>query len=177
MSTGRRIGKCLTGIMMVILAIFMITMPDTGYLIITLIFGISLLVSAIGALIYYFSLARHMVGGRSTLVSALIQLDLAIFTLTLTDIPRIFLMIYLISVFGIAGILSVSRGLEARSRKAPSWYLSFISGIINLLITLLCMIFIQNDVVMVIIYSIGMIIAGLRRIISAFYRSTIVYVQ
>ena len=112
MSVGKRIVKIIVGVVVVILAILMILQPDWGYMLINAVLGIALLVSAIGSLIYYFRLARHMVGGRSTLFSGLIQLDLAVFTLTLTDLPKIFLMIYLVSVFGVTGVLRLARGLD-----------------------------------------------------------------
>lgn len=171
MSTGSRIGKILTGTLLIAGAIIMILEPEWGYLMINLLLGITLLVSAIRILIDYFTLARHMVGGSSTLFSGLIRLDLAFFTLTLSDMPKIFLLIYLTSIFGVDGILHLARGLEAKKRHAPDWYRSFLSGVINLAITILCVIFIQNTTVMVIIFSIGMILIGLRRITSAFYRS------
>ena len=177
MSIGGRIGKILVGIVMIIAAIFMMLYPDIGYYLINGILGISLLVSAISSLVYYFRLARHMVGGRSTLFNGLIQLDLAVFTLTLTDLPKIFLMIYLISIFGVTGVLRIARGLEAKSRQAPAWYWSFLNGLIYLLIAILCTLFIQNNTVMVTIFAVGLLYIGLSRIISSFYRSKIVYVQ
>ena len=177
MSIGGRIGKILVGIIMIIAAIFMMLYPDIGYYLINGILGISLLVSAISSLVYYFRLARHMVGGRSTLFNGLIQLDLAVFTLTLTDLPKIFLMIYLVSVFGVTGVLRLARGLEARSRKAPAWYWSFLSGLFYVLIAFLCTIFISNNAIMVTIFSVGMLFMGVGNIVSSFYRSKIVYVQ
>ena len=122
-------------------------------------------------------MARHMVGGRNTLYSALIQLDLAMFTLTLTNIPKIFIMIYLVSVFGVTGLLRLLRGLEAKKRNAPAWYGSFINGVVYLLITVLCTIFISNTTVMVIVFCVGLIFVGLSRVVSAFQRAKIVYVQ
>ena len=177
MSVGKRIVKIIVGVVVVVLAILMILQPDWGYMLINAVLGIALLVSAIGSLIYYFRLARHMVGGRSTLFSGLIQLDLAVFTLTLTDLPKIFLMIYLVSVFGVTGVLRLARGLEARSRKAPAWYWSFLSGLFYVLIAFLCTIFISNNAIMVMIFSVGMLFMGVGNIVSSFYRSKIVYVQ
>lgn len=177
MSVAGRIMKLITGLLIIALAIFMMAVPEIGYMVIALIMGITLLISGISSLIYYFTMARHMVGGRDTLYSALIKIDLALFTMSVADVPKVFVMLYLVALFGVTGLLHLLRGLEARKRKAMNWKGRFISGVINLIIALLCLIFIQNTVVMVIIYCIGLIFMGLDRIAGAFYRSKIVYIQ
>ena len=177
MNAASRIFKCVTGILIIVLAVVMMMWPEWGYLVINAVLGLTLLISAIRNLVYYFRMARHMVGGRNTLYSALIQLDLAMFTLTLTNIPKIFIMIYLVSVFGVTGLLRLLRGLEAKKRNAPAWYGSFINGVVYLLITVLCTIFISNTTVMVIVFCVGLIFVGLSRVVSAFQRAKIVYVQ
>ena len=177
MSVGRRIGKILTGILLIAGAIFMLVFPEFGYLVLAVALAVTLLVSGISSLVYFFTMARHMVGGRSTLYSALIRIDFAVLTLTLTNIPKIFIMLYLVAVFGVTGLLHVLGGMEAKKKAASNWYWRFISGVINLLIALLCLIFIQNYFVLGIVYSVGLIFTGLGRIVSAFYRSKIVYIQ
>ncbi len=177
MSMARRIVRIITGILIVAGAIIMMLLPDIGYLVIALILGISLLVAGIGSLIYFFTMARHMVGGRDTLYKGLILTDLAFFTLSVSDVPKIFIMLYLVAIFGVTGLLQVLRGLEAKKKHAPSWYWSFVNGLVNLFIALLCMVFMKNDVVMVVIYSIGLVVAGIGRIISAFHKSAVVYIQ
>lgn len=177
MSIGRRIVIILTGFLIVAAAVFLMIFPEIGYVVIMLVMGVSMLASGIGSLIYYFTMARHMVGGRNTLYAALIRIDLAILTLSLSDIPRLFIMLYLVAVFGVTGLLRVLRGLEAKKRHAPAWYWRFASGVVYLVIAFLCLIFVKNIVIMVIIYSVGLIFMGIGRIAKGFYRSKIVYIQ
>ncbi len=177
MSVASRVLQIITGLLIVAGAIFMIIVPEVGYYVIALILGITLLVSGIGSLIYFFTMARHMVGGRDTLYSSLIKIDLALFTLSVTDVPKFFVMLYLVAVFGVTGLLRLLRGLEARKKKAPNWSGPFVGGLIFLLFTALCLFFVSNTVIMVIIYSIGLIFMGLDRVTGAFQRSKIVYIQ
>lgn len=177
MSIGTRIIKIITGILIIAGAIFMIMLPEFGYLAIAAILGITMLISGIKSLVYYFTMACHMVGGRDTLYSSLIIIDLALFTLSVADVPKIFVMLYLVAVFGATGLLRVLRGMEARKKKAQNWSGYFISGVIYLIFTLLCICFVSNAVVMVVVYSIGLIFMGVSRIAGAFQRSKIVYIQ
>ena len=177
MSIASRIGKIITGILIIAGAVLLMMLPELGYIVIAAILGISLLISGIGSLIYYFTMSRHMVGGRDALYTGLIKVDLALFTLSVSDVPKVFVMLYLVAVFGVTGLLHVLRSLEARKRNAPSWHYRFISGIIYLTIALLCLIFSKNTVVMVVVYCIGLILTGLGRIASAFYRAKVVYIQ
>ena len=177
MSFGRRILNIIAGLLIITGAALMMMLPEAGYVIIAAILGFTLLFSGIKSLIYFFTMARHMVGGRDTLYSALIKIDFALFTMSVADVPKIFVMMYLVAVFGVSGLLHVMRGLEARKKKAANWRGRFTSGVINLVIAALCLIFIRNTVVMVMIYSIGLVFMGLGRIGSAFQRAKIVYIQ
>ena len=177
MSVWRQIGKILTGLLIITGAILMIMLPEFGYIAIALTLSIMLLISGIGQLVYFFSMARHMVGGRETLYKGLITLDFALFTMSVADVPRIFVMIYLIAVFGVTGLFHLLRGLEARKKNDPRWYRRFVSGVLYLGITTLCLLFIRNRDVMVVIYSIGLILMGWGRILGAFRKSKIIYIQ
>ncbi len=177
MSIASRVINIIIGLLIIAGAVIMMLLPEIGYLVIALVIAVSLLVSGIRSLVYYFSMSRHMVGGRDSLYSGLVKVDFAILTLSLSDIPKIFVMLYLVAVFGLTGLLHVLRGLEARKRNAPSWYWRFFSGMIYLMVALFCLIFVKNTVVMVFAYSIGLIFMGAGKVASAFARSKIVYIQ
>lgn len=177
MSIGRRIGKIISGLLIIAGAFILMKVPEVGHIIIALILAVSLLVLGISSLIYYFTMARHMVGGRDTLYTGLIEVDLALFTLSVTDIPKVFVMVYLVVVFGVTGVLHILRGLEAKKKQASGWCWRVIDGAIYLSVAVLCQIFLQNTVAMVTIFAFGLIYLGAERIVSSFYRSKIVYVQ
>ncbi len=177
MSVASRIVKILSGLLIIAGAIILWKVPEIGRLVIILLLGATLLVIGIASLIYYFTMARHMVGGKDTFYKGLIMVDIGLLSLSFSSIPPTIVMVYLVAVFGIAGVLRLLRGLEAKKKQASGWYRRVISGIAYLGITALCQIFIQNNEVWPKIFAIGLMFIGAERIVSSFYRSKIVYVQ
>ena len=67
--------------------------------------------------------------------------------------------------------------LEARRYEAQHWRLKLINGIVNILLALSCLIFIRSMRVAVYVYCIGLCYSACMRIISAFRKNAIVYIQ
>ena len=122
-------------------------------------------------------MARHMVGGRIMLYLAVVVLDLGMFTMMLTNIPKIYIVLYLVVVYAFAGVVSILRALEAKRYQAPMWKLSLISGIINVVIAILCIIFMRSTNMIVYLYCVGLIYSAIVRIVTAFRETAIVYIQ
>ena len=51
------------------------------------------------------------------------------------------------------------------------------SGIVNILLAILCLVFIKVTSIAVMIYAVGLIYAGVIKIITAFRKTTMVYIQ
>ena len=135
MTTWQRIRTCFTGVVMILFALLlMLTDASDGYAIIAAVLGTSLVVRGTGTLIYYLTMARYMVGGRSVLFKALIYLDLGAFTLSIMDVPHIYVGMYLMGVHGLSGVIQILRGTEAKRLGAPGWKLSLTHGVVNVLI-------------------------------------------
>ncbi len=177
MSSGQRIKNVLIGILIILGAVILIAFPEEGIVITASILSISLFVYGIKTLIYYITMTRHMVGGRIMLYLAVVVLDLGMFTMMLTNIPKMYIALYLVVVYAFSGAIDILRALEAKKYQAPSWRFSLISGIINVVIAILCIVFIGSTNMIVYLYSAGLIYSAIVRIITAFRKTAIVYIQ
>ena len=177
MSGGQRIKNVLIGILIILGAVILIAFPEEGIIITASILSLSLFVYGIKTLIYYITMTRHMVGGRIMLYLAVVVLDLGMFTMMLTNIPKMYIALYLVVVYAFSGAIDILRALEAKKYQAPSWRFSLISGIINVVIAILCIVFIGSTNLIVYLYSAGLIYSAIARIITAFRKTAIVYIQ
>ena len=176
MSAVERIKNVLIGLLIILGAVILIFFPEEGFIIIAGILSISLVAYGVKSLVYYLMLARHMVGGRIMLYLAVVVLDLGIFTMMLTKIPRIYIVLYLVVVYAFSVVIDILRALEAKKLQAPSWRFSLISGIINVVIVILCLVFINSTKMIVYLYSGGLIYLAIVRIVNAFRKTAIVYI-
>ncbi len=160
---------------MILAAILIFLMTEDGYKLITLMIWVSLTLSALRQLVYYFSMARHMVGGRLVLYKAIIFLDLALFTRAVIRIPRAYVLIYLSVLFGFAGLVDVLHSLESR-RVGGSWRFNLSHGILNIILAGICLVFIRTGRLVEVIYGISLISSAILRIISATRRTAVVYI-
>lgn len=177
MSGGQRIKNVLIGILIILGAVILIAFPEEGIIITASILSLSLFVYGIKTLIYYITMTRHMVGGRIMLYLAVVVLDLGMFTMMLTNIPKMYIALYLVVVYAFSGAIDILRALEAKKYQAPSWRFSLISGIINVVIAILCIVFIGSTNMIVYLYSAGLIYSAIARIVTAFRKTAIVYIQ
>ena len=177
MSGGQRIKNVLIGVLIILGAVILIAFPEEGIIITASILSLSLFVYGIKTLIYYITMTRHMVGGRIMLYLAVVVLDLGMFTMMLTNIPKMYIALYLVVVYAFSGAIDIMRALEAKKYQAPSWRLSLTSGIISVVIAILCIVFIGSTNMIVYLYSAGLIYSAIARIITAFRKTAIVYIQ
>ena len=177
MSSGQRIKNILIGILTILGCLILIIMKDDGLIIVASILSISLFVYGIKMLIYYFSMARHMVGGRIMLYLGIVVLDFGMFTMMLTNIPKIYIVLYLLVIYAFSGVIDILRSLEAKKYESPTWKLSLISGVINIVVAILCVAFIGSTRMIVYFYCAGLIYSAIIRIVTAFRKTAIVYIQ
>jgi len=177
MSKIQRLKNIVLGLIMILIGVVMIWFPEEGYVFVTLILSFSLILSGLRSLAYYLLMARHMVGGKSILVRGIILLDLGLFTLTLTDIPKIYVILYLLGCHIFAGMVDIMRAVEAKRYKARLWRYNLAYGIANLSVAVSCLACIRSTGMLVVIYCTGMIYSACVRIVSAFRRTAIVYIS
>lgn len=177
MSIGQRFIHVFTGLLTIALGVFLILNPQAGFTAVAAILSFSLSIYGIRYVIYYFTMARHMVGGKLILYVSIIALDFGVFTASLLDTPNFYIILYLIGVHAFSGLIDILRGLEARSYGGASWKLSIAHGAVSILIAVACVVFLRSVNVLVYIYAAGLIYSALMRIAAAFRRTAIIYIQ
>lgn len=178
MNSIQRIKKFLSGLVMLLGSLILVVEPEDGYYIIAFILTISLLVTGIRALIYYFTMARNMVGGKSILYRALILTDLGIFTLTTITIPKIYLICHLLISYAFSGLVDMLKAIEDKKLQSSSWRMSFLYGLGNLLIAVVAFICAlnQSTALVVDIYCIGLAYSGIMQMAASFRKTAIIYI-
>ena len=159
-------------------SIILITAPEEGFYVVAFLMSVSLLLSGIKSLVYYITMARHMVGGKTVLYKSLILMDLALFTLTAITIPRIYLICHLLLSHGFSGLVDIMKAVEDRRLQAPSWRMSLICGLGNLLTAVAafaCLLRSSADMMMY-IYCAGLAYSGILQMVSAFRKTAIIYI-
>lgn len=177
MSKLQRVENILLGAGTILLGVAMMAFPESGFYIAVFILILTQMFTGIRLLVYYFTMARFMVGGRSILFRAVIVLDLAAFTYALSDIPRVYVIVYLIAYHAFAGAIDVMRAMEAKRFEAPSWKINMGYGLVNIGIAAACCIFAGSVEMIVYVYAAGLLYSGVDRIVSAFRRTAVVYIQ
>ncbi len=179
MSLMQRIKKITVALLLIFGAVIMLMKGEDGYYIVAVILSASLTVVAVRSLIFYCTMARHMVGGKGVLYKGIILLDLGILTFSVVDDPKFFVVLYLLVERAFSGTVEVMRALESRRYGAASWRLSMAGGILNVGLAAAALIcgFIQNDMKDVVyIYSSLLFYGAVIGIISAFRKTAIVYI-
>ena len=177
MNTIQKITEIVMGILMLVVAVFMLLYPNDTYFFILMFLGFGLLATGIGVLIYYFTMAMFMVGGKVTLYKGVILIDFAILTLSFTDIPKVYILIYLAVVHAFSGFVEILRADETRKNGSKHFKLKLFHGFLNVIMAACCIIFIKKTNTAVLIYSLGLIYSAIIRIITAFRKTTFVYIQ
>ena len=114
MTGFQRIRKMLVGQVMLAVAIIMIVSPsDEKYMFVVGVLALGLAIAGLKDIIFYFVMARHMVGGKMILIQGVIIFDFAMITGSLADVPKIYILLYLIGIHAFSGVVDVLRAMEA----------------------------------------------------------------
>ena len=178
MNSIQRIKKFLSGLVMLLGSLLLIVEPEEGYYIIAFLLSISLLLTGVRALVYYFTMARNMVGGKSILYRALILTDLGIFTLPTITIPKIYLICHLLISHAFSGLVDMLKAVEDKKLQASSWRMSFIYGLGNLLTAVAAFVCVlnQSTELVVDIYCISLAYSGMMQMAASFRKTAIIYI-
>lgn len=180
MTNMQRVKKILLGLLMIACSLVLIHFPKDGFFIVALIVCFTLIGYGVRMLIYYFSMARHMVGGLPILWIGVIALDFGVFTLTTADDPRIFTVIYLLGVHAFSGAMEIMRAFEARRLGSPAWKWSLAEGFVNLTVAVLAVIagfFLRSQEDLSYLYAASLLFSACEQIVGAFRKTAIVYIQ
>lgn len=151
--------------------------PDSGCALIVLIMGAAAALAGLRMVIYYVSMARHMVGGTILLYIGVILLDFGLFSVGIADIPKQYIMLYLMLIHLFSGLVELLRSIEIRKRKLGSWRFKLLIGLGNISLGILCLLQINSSKMTVYIYCLGVLWSALGRIVSVFRPASVVYVE
>ena len=150
--------------------------PHDALLIVAMGLGLYLVVYGVRSLLYFATMARHMVGGLSILIVAVIAIDLGSLALAFSDQPRVSIVMYLVGYNVYTGIVTVARAIESRMFES-SWLLTLGHGLVNIALAVLCIVFIGSDQIVIAIFCFGLFYNACVRLVSALRPTEIVYIQ
>ena len=110
------------------------------------------------------------------LFQAVVVLDFALFTASLSDVPKVYILLYLVGVHAFTGVVETLRAMEAKRTVDGPWKMKLAHGIVNFALALACLVFIKHINTAVFIYSLGLIYSAVIRIVSAFRRTAFVVI-
>lgn len=176
MGSMRRMSRFLYGIFMLACAVLLFAFPKDGALYVVAIIDIVLLLYGLRMLVYYFTLARFMVGGIMTLYKSIIVIDFGLFVFYLDEIPYRIVMLYLIGLMAFNAIRSILSAFEMKRLGNVIWKRRFAYGVIKLAFAFGSFFVHDSMEVVTIMYSLGLIHAAVFNIESAFKKSAIIYI-
>ena len=180
MTKFQKIKNLLFGLLLTAFAVILLLIPESSYDAAAAVIGLFLFIYSLRLLWYYFRMARHMVGGKAILYQGLIVLDLSLFTGSMATMNSFVLIFYLFGIFAFSGFVDILRSFESKKLGASSWKFRIISGAVGLLFSIVMLItgvIIGNRDILVYGFCISLVYSGIRRIISAFRKTAIVYIQ
>ena len=177
MTRIQKIKSFFSGMVMILSAYLMIRFPEFGHVLVIAILSLSLTIRGIRYIIYYHTMARHMVDGQSILWNGVIFLEIGLYTTSLADVPNIYIMLYLVVVYLFDGVIGIMRALEAKQFGGMHWKLKLCGGIISIVAAVACLAFIRSSRLCVCIFCAGVVESAIFKIISAFRKTAIVYVK
>ena len=180
MSKIQRVNSFFTGIFAILIGLLLYNAPYLGVDIISFLMSVTLIYLGVKRLYFYFTMGRHMVGGKASLFVGLILLDLGIFAYMIHGFPPIYIMLYILIVHSFYGIVDIMNAIQAVKMRSKSWRLKLITGVGNLGLGIAAMVLglTGEDVFKVIyIYALGMAYSGIMRIINSFRRTAVPYIQ
>lgn len=177
MGKARRILNVLTGLLIIFFGIIMLTSNGEAYRMVLFILEMALIIRGVRLLVYYLTMARHMVGGKVILYEGIFLLDIGLFTVNLDELPLMYAMLYLLAGLAVSGIIDMLRANEIRLLESGRWKYQFFTGIVKIGVTVICLFSLDSPISLVSVYSFGLIHSGAARIGSAVRRGAIVYIE
>lgn len=177
MTKLQRIGSLVFGLLMIACGIVLLLEPQNGLIVVAAILAAALVLFGVRMLVYYIRMARHMVGGLTVLIIAIIAIDVGAFGAAMVvENPVLAIAMYLSTYHTVAGFLSIARGIESKMFRS-SWIPKVVTGLISLALASLCTSFVNSGEVVIWIFCIGLFYSAVVRLVEAFRPTDIVFIQ
>ncbi len=177
MTLTKKITEFTYGLAMLLTALLLILIGTDGYPIIVVILGLSLIVRGLKRIIFFFTMARYMVGGRNILYRGVLLFDMGLFAESLADVPVVYIMLYILGFHAFTGLVKILRGIEGKKYGSSNWIFIIGHGIIDIIIVLICIMHIRSAGVVIFVYSIWLMYSAIVKIGGVFRKQEIVYIQ
>ena len=177
MTRIEKIRETIYSLAMIFTSIILLTMGTDGYLVIIAILGLSLVVRGLKRILFFFIMARNMVGGKAILYRGVLIFDMGLFAESLIDVPVIYIMLYVLGFHIFTGFVKILRSLEGRKYGSSNWIIILGHGIIDIVIAFDCILHLQSSRHVIIVYSIWLIYSAIVKMGGVFRKQEIVYIQ
>ena len=180
MTRSKRVIDVLSGVVMFLTgAAFFFSGTEASVMIMLLLIQFGMTIRGLRSLFYYLTMARYMVGGKNVLYRSFVFLDLGVLAGSLIGHGMIYAAIYLASAHVFSGVVSIFRANESRTNGAP-WRVKMAYGVTNVLLAIAIIVgnvVYKEPLVTTYIYGAGLMYTAVLRIVTAFKRTKIVYIQ
>ncbi len=180
MTLTKRIGTALNALFCLLSVALMVLLGEDGIYLVSLLLSLSLILLGLRRILFYFTMARHMVDGRGVLYIGVIVLDFGIFTLSISQNTELFIALYLLGTHAFGGAMGLMRAMEARGFGAPSWRMKLAQAIVEFAIAAAAIYygFFAGDMfALTLLYAAALLYSAGVKLVSAFRRTAIVYIQ
>lgn len=180
MSQFQRIKDFFRGVVTLALAIVLFLTPKEGYFIIAIVVSFSLFFYGFRLLWFYFTMSRHMVGGKSSLYMAVIVLDFALFTSSVASMNSMIILFYLLGIYAFSGFVDIMRAFESKKIGAPNWRLRLVTGIVSFALAVVWVVFglFQGRTDLLVYgYCVSLCYSAIARIITSLRKTEVAFFQ
>ena len=170
-----RFKNLILGIAMFVFALILLIWPEFGTPAIMLVYGIALVIYGIYSLIFFCTMAIHMVGGKRIFYRSILLLDLGVFMLCAFKGSERLILLYLLLLLAAMGALDLVRALEFRKAGAP-WKFRAIVGAACIVIAITGFVYRSDPNTLVYIFCLGLFCASISKIVSVFRKTAVIYI-
>lgn len=86
-------------------------------------------------------------------------------------------MIYLCGLYVFSGGIDIWSAISQKKMESKHYKMKLLQGIINILIGIMCLVFLKSEEMVIFIYAAGLAYNGIVRLINVFKKNETVYIQ
>ncbi len=176
MEKSSRILNLIIAAALLVFVIVIIAVPDRSPYLIVIVLGIGLMLYGLHGLVFFFTMARHMIGGKRIFFRGLLCLDLGVFIFSgYNNGSDLLILLYLVVYLFLSGVIALLHAREAKRSSSP-WKLHFVQAIFNLGIGVIGLIFIRSIYAVVYVFAAYLTITALNRLLTAMRRNAVIFI-
>ena len=150
-----------------------LTQGVVSYYLIMTVFMIVMLINGIRFIVFYFTMARFMTGGRGMLYRGILYTDLALYTLSLNSVPVNYIMTYVTAILIIAGAINLFQAFDIL-KLGGFWQFKLVQGIVTIGLAFYGFTHLHQPMVLSGICAIALIYDAIMQVIAVFTPTQII---